>query len=216
MTLLPTIITAEQLAARAQSDADSMPTVHLDTHVPGDADRVASQLRPRRDHFRLPESSLSDITRSGSRSGRPTGPRPHEVASGALSFDGFHHVTTHHGFERDHQLVADFSVGASTPPEMPATQGSHRRQDRIADFLSQANNLMSGAELDTHLAHRPGVSPEHRAEILERARECYARAGRLVHRAEALARAGRIPAELRADVTVARLRVDTAGFSMGA
>ncbi len=209
MTLLPTFITPEDIATRARAEADSLPTVHLDIHIPADADRVASRLRPRRDHFHLPEASLSDVTRSYSRAVRAAGARIDGTrpAHGGLSFDGFRH--------QDHDMVPMFHVGTASTPALPETHGSHRRQDRIADFLSQANSLMSGAELDTHLANRPGVTPEHRAEILERARTDYARADRMVHRAEALARAGRIPAELRNDVAVARLRVDTAGFSMG-
>jgi hypothetical protein len=73
---------------------------------------------------------------------------------------------------------------------------------------------MSGADIDISLARSAG--PARRSEILNRARECYTRAGALVHRAEALARAGRISrdpvteATLRADLTLAGLRLTTA------
>ncbi|MFO1464208.1 MAG: hypothetical protein U1F66_10570 [bacterium] len=216
MTHLPTILTADDLAARAQAEIESLPGTRLDTHVPAGADRVASRLHGRHDHFRLPAPSLGDLSRSGSHPSRPAGARRHEPVSGAFSFTGYVPVTRYHGTDREYRLAPHFEVGEAPRTETPGIRGGSRRERRVSELLTQATNLMGGAEVDVRLARAPGLSAERREEILTRARESYASAERLLRRAEGLARAGRIPGALREELSSARLRADTAEFGMRA
>lgn len=215
MTFTLPIITADDLAARAQAEIASLPTTQLHTR-PGRGERVSVPLRERRDHFHPPTLSLTDISRSGSRPSRATGRRHPEIVSGGIAFAGYRPETHYHGSDRDYHLTPHFEARPTATPILAESRGSRSRADRVADMLTEANNLMAGAELDIRLAQ--GVTGARREEIRSRARECFERAERLVHRAEGLARASRgaLPAELRAELSEARLRADTAGFAMGA
>lgn len=208
------ILTADDLAARAEAEIASMPTTHLTTHVPAGADRIASRLHGRRDHFRLPSPSLEAITRSGSRHTPPAGAHHRTPLSGSISFAGYRPETRYRGVEREHSLVPHFESHEVPTPVTGTSTGGSRREHRITGLVNQANSLMAGAELDIRLAR--GATGERREAILTRARECFDRAERLVHRAEGLARAGRVPPALRAELSDARLRSDTADFAMGA
>ncbi len=216
MTFTIPVLTADDLAARAQAEIASMPTTRLTTHVPDGADRIAGHLHGRRDRFHLPEPSLAGITRSGSRRSRAAGPRAHEPVSGGIAFAGYRPTTRYHGTDRDYSLTPHLESREAPTPVVAEPRGRRSRADRIADLLTEANNLMAGAELDIRLAR--GVSGARREEIRTRARECFERAERLVHRAEGLARASRgsLSPELRAQLDETRLRSDTAGFAMGA
>jgi len=207
------MITAEDLAARARADAESMPTVHLSTRVPDEAGSLPT-LTPRRSHFHLPRPSLEGLAREGSRNGRPSGAASHEPVRGSISFSGYRPVTRFHGTDRAYSLEASFETHATPTPHLPASRRGSRREERVTSLVGEANNLMGGAELDLRLAHR--FTGAHRDEILARARDGFARAERCLHRAEGLARAGRLPTELRAELRGARLRADTADFVTGA
>lgn len=210
---IPTIITTSDIALRARAEAETLPLVHLSTRVPEDAGALPA-LSPRRSHFHLPRLSLEGLTREGSRHTRPSGSRHHEPSSGSIAFAGYRPVTRYHGTDRSYSLEAHFDSRTTPTPELPATRGGRRREERVASLIGEANNLMGSAELDVRLAR--SFTGTHREEILARAREGFAAAERLLHRAEGLARAGHLSTELRAELEGARLRADTSDFALGA
>lgn len=217
MTFTIPVLTADDLAARAQAEIASMTPTRLTTRVPTGADRAAGRLHERHgDRFHLPEPSLSGITRSGSRPSRASGARHHEPFSGSIAFAGYRPVTRYHGTDRDYTLTPHFESREAPTPVVAESRGRPSRAERVSALITEANNLMAGAEIDIRLAR--GVSEPRREEIRTRARESFERAERLVHRAEALARASHRPlsTELRGELSDARLRADTSGFAMGA